>query len=214
MYECSKTKRFLFSFNCKQKWHLSYFSLGFESSYWAKRYIWKQHVASIKMWTKEQWWCNFSTYWRLTEAASTSDSVHIGLPVLRHVQVYHQVDFVCIYASGSLTGRRGQSLTLRRDKDKNTADGWHMESSTMEDVCVHVSPGQWRWAPCIDTASVSTSPPVSGPESDHLYRWSHTVALNQITWTEVKSAKTDSSTKRMFVLSFAKRETSRSFVIN
>lgn len=54
-------------------------------------------------------------YWRRTEAASPSDSVHIRLPVLRHVQVYHQVHFVCIDASGGLIGRREQEGENNRD---------------------------------------------------------------------------------------------------
>lgn len=38
----------------------------------------------------------------LTKTSSSSNSVHVSFPILRHIQVYHQVDLLCIYTSWSL----------------------------------------------------------------------------------------------------------------
>lgn len=82
---------------------------------------------------------------RLTKASRASDSVHVGFPVLWNIQVYHQVDFLCIYTSGSLGGdkreKREKELMNPRPQDflredKNKSDRRHMESTAMKALCV------------------------------------------------------------------------------
>lgn len=36
---------------------------------------------------------------RLTKASSTANPVHVRLPVLRHIQINHQIHFLCIYTA-------------------------------------------------------------------------------------------------------------------
>lgn len=45
----------------------------------------------------------------LTKTSSPSNPVHVGLPILRHIQVDHQVDFLSIYTPGRLSQRRTEN---------------------------------------------------------------------------------------------------------
>lgn len=76
-----------------------------------------------------------------TKATSSSNSMHIRLPVLRYIQIYHQVDLVCIYTSGGLTsGKQAVRSVILLQQNVVRARLLEMEGTWQE----MVSPGQWR----------------------------------------------------------------------
>lgn len=124
----------------------------------------------IKQWTRSVIMMKhlYRRIQRLTEAASASNAVHVSFPILWHIQVYHQVDFFCIYAPGSLPQMKRQKKAFSPyDRNKSSGDVCRMES---------VSPDLWRSAPCTGTASVWTLLPASGPGSNHLHTFTSTIS--------------------------------------
>lgn len=85
-----------------------------------------------------------------------------------------------VWRAGEGGGER-PCLTLSERRKRVMGDIW-----TDKEERRRFSPGQWRWAPCIGTASVWTWPPASGPDSDHLCGSAHTVTLDQGSWNQLR----------------------------
>lgn len=95
-----------------------------------------------------------------TKATSSSNSMHIRLPVLRYIQIYHQVDLVCIYTSGGLTSGKTSSqkclfVTTKCSQGKTISDGGHMagdgltrsvEISTLHWYCFSLDIASSLWS--------------------------------------------------------------------